>query len=175
MQREGAGHAGRNRRNATVFALDSGGVISQAHATARRPRAGITVAQPCIEETYYGLSFAFLPKRTAEIKVARAPVGLLLVFPLLVFLPMFSFSCSTFAFAVLFCPARFLVALSFNVPRLCVPESSFLEGLRGGTAQLALSSTWHVVLGFALEARLRARTPAFPIQLSERSTNASVA
>ena len=163
-----------------VFALDSGGVISQAHATARRPRAGITVAQPCIEETYYGLSCAFLPKRTAEIKVARAPVGLLLVFPLLVFpllvfLPMFSFSCSTFAFAVLFCPARFLVALSFNVPRLCVPESSFLEGLRGGTAQLALSSTWHVVLGFALEARLRARTPDFPIQLSERSTNASVA
>ena len=85
MRREGAGHAGRNPRSATVFALDSGGVISQAHATARRPRAGITVAQPCIEETYYGLSFAFLPERTAEIKVARAPVGLLLVFPLLVF------------------------------------------------------------------------------------------
>ena len=132
MQREGAGHAGRNRRNATVFALDSGGVISQAHATARRPRAGITVAQPCIEETYYGLSFAFLPKRTAEIKVARAPVGLLLVFPLLVFLPMFSFSCSTCAFAVLCCPARFLAALSFNCPRLCVPESSF-ERPRGNT------------------------------------------
>ena len=135
MQREGAGHAGRNRRSATVFALDSGGVISQAHATARRPRAGITVAQPCIEETHYGLSFAFLPKRTAEICV-DARLWASCSSPVTVF----SFS-APLAPLPSCCPAR-LAALSFNCPRRCVAESSFKdhEHACGCSHQLASSS-----------------------------------